>query len=128
MFRKKLSSIEIFPKFLCSCCWSNKPHRDSKNLDRKDSDVVSTAQTHRSSGDGASLNQTGIKCHCFFKATFNIINKLSEAMIKIYIININHTIKQYGNYSIKQYGNYCRVDNLFLRNQSKTMGECNTIL
>ena len=72
MFRKKLSSIEIFPKFLCSCCWSNKPHRDGKNLDRKDSDVVSTAQTHRSSGDGASLNQTGIKCHCFFKATFTL--------------------------------------------------------
>lgn len=74
MFRKKLMKIDISPKYLCTCCWSSKPRRDSdvprcRDMELKGQDVPDSSkdvtddakvpETPRSSGDGESNSQKG---------------------------------------------------------------------
>jgi len=73
MFRKKLQTIEFSPKYLCTCCWSSKPRRNSdvpkckrsselrvcKDIELKAIDNGKVPGTPRGSGDGESNSQKG---------------------------------------------------------------------
>lgn len=64
MFRKKLSRIDISPRYLCTCCWSSKPRRDSDIPGLKDTEIPvikdnKIPETPRSAGDGESVSQSG---------------------------------------------------------------------